>query len=308
MSKQAMKAARIHDYGDADQINVEDAPRPEPGEGQVLVELKATGVNPADWKMRQGLFKNYFPLQFPWIPGLDAAGVVEAVGPGVTRFKPGDEVFGFLNASYADYAVTAETELQHKPSNISFQEAASIPVGALTAWAAVEEAGIQAGQRVLIHGGAGGVGLYAVQLAKGKGAYVIATTSGRNADFVKSLGADEVIDYTKTKFEDAVSNVDVVIDTVGGELIARSFDVIRPDGVLVTVAGMVDPELAQARNIRGSSAGRASAETLGQVADLIAANKLKTQVGAVFSLAQAREAQELSQTGHGRGRIVLTMN
>lgn len=308
MSNQTIKAARIHEYGGADQIKVEDAPRPVPGEGQVLVRIKATGVNPADWKMRQGWYKDYFPLQFPWTPGLDAAGVVEAVGPGVTQFKPGDEVFGFLNASYAEYAVTAEAELQIKPANITFQEAASIPVGALTAWGALEEARVQAGQRVLIQGGAGGVGLYAVQLAKAKGAYVIATASGVNVDYVKSLGADEVVDYTKTKFEDAVKNVDVVIDTVGGELINRSFDVIRPDGVFVTVAGMVDPEAAQARNIRGSSAGRASADKLKQVAELVAANKLKTQVGPVFPLAQAREAQELSQTGHGRGRIVLNIN
>lgn len=305
MSNNTMKAARLHDYGSADQIKVEDAPRPEPAAGQVLVRLKAVGVNPADWKMRQGYYKDYFPLQFPWIPGMEGSGIVEAVGPNVTLFEPGQQVFGIINSSYAEFGVALAAELQLKPDSLSFEQAASITVGALTAWGAIQEADIKPGQRVLVHGAAGGVGLYAIQFAKGKSAHVIATTSGANVDFVKSLGADEVINYQTTRFEKVVQDVDAVIDTVGGELIERSFSVLKPDGVFVTVAGMVDPNAAQARGIRASSAGRASADNLGQIARMVAENKLKTQVATVLPLVKASEAHELSQTGHGRGRIVL---
>jgi NADPH:quinone reductase-like Zn-dependent oxidoreductase len=306
MSNKTMQAARIADYGGPEQIKIEQVPVPEPGEGQVLIRLKATGVNPADWKMRAGYFKQFMPLPFPWIPGLEGAGVVESVGPGVTAVKPGQAVYGPFSNSYAEYVVAPTADVFAKPEPLSFEEAASVPVGALTAWQAVmEEAEVQPGQRVLIHGGAGGVGLYAIQFAKWKGAHVTATASSANAEFVRSLGAEAVIDYQTTRFEDVVKDLDAVIDTVGGDLVGRSVRVIKPGGIFVTVAGMVDPEEGQARGIRATSSRRADTVKLQQISDLLQSGQVVPKVGKVFSLAQARQAQELSQTGHGQGRIIL---
>lgn len=308
MSSNTMQAARIHDYGGPEQIVVEQALCPEPKAGQVLIRIMAAGVNPADWKIRGGAFKQFMPLPFPWIPGLEGAGVVERVAPDVTGFKVGQAVYGTISNSYAQYAAVPAGELVLKPEHLSWEEAASVPVGALTAWQAViEEAEVGAGQRVLIHGGAGGVGLYAVQLARWKGAHVTATASGANADFVRSLGAEKVIDYQKVKFEDVVRDVDAVIDTVGGDLIERSLPVIRSGGRFVTVAGRVDPEIGEARGIQVTSGRRADTAKLGQISQLLESKKLVPFVGKVFPLAQARQAHELSQTGHGRGRIVLKM-
>jgi NADPH:quinone reductase-like Zn-dependent oxidoreductase len=301
-----MKAAQIADYGGPEQIVIEQVPVPEPGKGQVLVRLKAAGVNPADWVMRSGYFKARMQLPFPWIPGLEGAGIVDAVGPDVTKFKPGQAVYGAINNSYAEYAVAAATDVFDKPELLSFEEAASVTHGALTAWQAViEEAEPQPGQRVLVHGGAGGVGLYAVQLAKWKGASVIATASSANTDYVRSLGAETVIDYRTTKFEDVVHDLDAVVDTVGGDLIARSLVVIKQGGVYVTVAGAVDPEVGLARGIRATSARRGDTAKLQEISKLLQAKQLLPHVGKVFPLEQARQAHELSETRHGRGRIVL---
>lgn len=306
MSNNKMKVAQIHEYGGPDKIVVEDAQRPDPTANQVLVRIKASGVNPADWKMREGYFKQFLPLPMPWIPGIEAAGIVEAIGPDVKTLKPGDTVYGPINNTYAEFTVAPETELDRKPENLSFEQAASVPVGALTAWqAVVEEAEVKPGQRVLVHGGAGGVGMFAVQLAKWKGAHVIATASAANADFVRSLGAETVIDYTTINFEEVVKDVDAVIDTVGGDLVERSLPTIKPGGIFVTVAARVDPEAGQSHNIRATSSRRADVDKLQQISELIAAKRLKTEAGKVFPLTQAKQAQELSQTGHGRGRIVL---
>ena len=306
MSNETMQAARIHDYGGPEQIVIEQAPRPEPKAGEVLVRLKAAGVNPADWKMRAGYMKQFVPLAFPWIPGLEGAGIVETVGPNVTTLKPGQEVLGPITNSYAEYAVAPATDLVVKPEFLSFEQAASVPVGALTAWGAViDEAQVQPGQRVLVHGGAGGVGLYAVQFARWKGAQVTATTSTANADFARSLGAEQVIDYHSTKFEDVAKNMDAVIDTVGGDLAERSIRVIRPGGVFITVAGRVDPEIGRAHDIRAANARRADVAKLQTIIELLRSKEIVPVVGKVFPLGHARQAQELSQTGHGRGRIIL---
>ncbi len=306
MSNATMQAIRVHDYGGSEVLVLERMPRPEPKAGQVLVRLKAAGVNPADWKMRAGYYKQFMPLPLPWIPGLEAAGIVEAVGAGVTTLQSGQAVYGPIGNSYAEYAAAEAPDLFAKPAHLSFEQAASVPVGGLTAWQAViEEAEVQPGQRVLIHGGAGGVGLFAVQFARWKGAHVTATASAANADFVRSLGAEKVIDYRTTKFEDVVQDVDAVIDTVGGDIIERSLQVIRPGGILVTVAGRVDPEMGQARGVRATSSRRADTAKLRQITELLESKQLTPEVGKVFPLAQARQAQELSQTGHGRGRIVL---
>jgi NADPH:quinone reductase-like Zn-dependent oxidoreductase len=305
MSGKVMQAVRAHDYGSPDVLRLEQASTLEPGADQVLIRLNAAGVNPVDWKVRSGMYKQFMPVQFPWTPGIDGAGVVEALGADVTQFKKGQAVFGIVTGGYAEYALAQAADMQAKPENISFEEAASIPLGALTAWEAViNAANVQAGQRVLVHGGAGGVGLYAVQLARWKGAHVTATASARNLDFVRSLGAENVIDYNATRFEDAVKDMDIVIDTVGGDLPERSFKVIHPGGIFVTVAAYLAEDAGQAQNVRAISAGRAPSENLKRIAELVEAGQLKPVVGEVFQLGEAWKAQDLSQSGHGRGRII----
>ena len=306
MSNHMIKAIQIQDYGGPELLRLEEVPNPQPGEGQVLIRILAAGVNPADWMMRAGYFKQFMPLQFPWTPGVEGAGIIEAVGTGVTQFKLGQAVFGLVMGAYAEYALAAAGDLQPKPAAVSFEQAASVAMGALTAWAAVvETAQLQSGQRVLVHGAAGGVGLYAVQLARWKGAHVIGTASAANAEFARSLGVEQVIDYNSQPFESLVHDLDAVIDTVGGEIPERSLQTLRRGGVLVTVAGRLPPDMGKAQGVRALSAGRAPAENLGQIAQLIEAGKIRPVAGKVFPLSEARQAQELSQTGHGRGRIVL---
>jgi NADPH:quinone reductase-like Zn-dependent oxidoreductase len=305
MSDLTMKAIRAHDYGDPQVLKLEHAPRPEPQADEVLIRLKAAGVNPADWKYRSGTYKQFMPLQFPWTPGMEGSGIVESVGANVTAFKKGDEVYGIVSGGYAEYALAKANEIQPKPKSITFEEAASLPVGVLTAWGAVEAANVEAGQRVLVHGAAGGVGVYVVQLARWKGAHISGTTSSGNVEFVRSLGAENVIDYHATRFETVLHDMDVVVDTVGGDLAERSFQVLRPGGVYVTVAGRLAEDAGKAQNVKALSAGRAPAENLKKISELIEAKQLKVITGAVFPLADAPQAHELSQTGHGRGRIIL---
>lgn len=309
MSNETMRAVRIHSYGGPEVLVLEETPRPEPKAGEVLVHLKAAGVNPADWKFRAGYFHQFMPLQFPWILGVEGAGIIQAVGAEVKHLKVGHQVYGTFTNSYAEFAVAPVNQVFTKPENLSFEQAAAVPMGALTAWQAViEEAEVKAGQTVLIQGGAGGVGVYAVQLAKWKGARVIATASSNNTEFVRSLGADQVIDYQTTNFEDVVKSVDAVIDTVGGDLIARSLTVIRNGGKFVTVAGRVDPEVGAEREILVTAARRADPDKLKEITTLLEAGKLKPYVGTTFALSEVRQAHELSQTGHGRGRIILNLN
>jgi NADPH:quinone reductase-like Zn-dependent oxidoreductase len=306
MSNATMRAIQAHDYGGPEVLVPGQAPRPEPNADQVLIRLKAAGVNPADWKYRAGFYKQFMPLQFPWTPGLEGSGIVEAVGANVTNLKKGDEVYGIVNGGYAEYALTSANDLQPKPAELTFEEAASIPMGFLTAWGAViDAANIQAGQRVLIHGAAGGIGAYAVQLAKWKGAHVIGTASAENLGFARSLGADNMIDYNATRFETVLKDLDAVIDTVGGDLPERSFQVIRPGGIFVTIAAMLAKDAGKAQNIRAVSTGRASADHLKEASELIKTKQLRPVVGKVFPLAAAPQAQELSETRHGRGRILL---
>ncbi len=306
MSDKTMKAVRIHDYGSLDALTFEDAPRPEPQPGQVLVRMKAAGVNPADSASRLGNFKQWMPLQFPWIPGVEGAGVVELVGTDVKAFKPGQEVYGFVTGAYAQYAIAGEMDLQPKPSNLSWEQAASAPMGSIMAWAAVIEiAKVEEGQAVLIHGAAGGIGSYATQLAHWKKAYVIGVTSKANRDFVKSLGAQLVIDYTEAQFETVVQDVDVVIDTVGGSVIDRSWGVMQPGGILVTVAGRLAEDAGKAQGVRAASVRRPTFGDHMEITRLLQAGELVPTIRATFPLADAREAQELSETRHGRGRIIL---
>lgn len=303
-----MKAIQYHDYGGPEVLVLEEITRPEPGVGQVLIRVMAAGVNPADWKIRSGVYRAFAPVTFPGRPGLDGAGVIEAVGENVTEFQPGDEVYGVLTGAYAEYALASAGYVQPKPANLSFEEAAAVPVGALTAWTAVETANIQAGQRILVHGAAGGVGLYVVQLARAKGAHITATGSAKNLEYIRSLGVETALDYNAAPFETLVSGLDAVIDTVGGELAERSFKVVRPGGIYITVAGRLAPDAGEAEGIRTISVGRAAPAHLAELSALLASKELIPVVGTVFPLAEASAAQALSATGHGRGRIVLKIS
>lgn len=304
-----MKAVRIHAYGGPDVLVYEDVERPAPAAGEVLVRIHAAGVNPADWKVREGYFKAFSNEPLPRILGGDIAGVVESVGSDVTSFKAGDEVYGMTGASggYAEYVAVAAGNLALKPRSLDFVQAAAVPVGALTAWQALfDTAGLSAGQRVLIHAAAGGVGSFAVQLAKAKGAYVIGTASGRNTQFLHDLGVDQVVDYTSTRFEDEVHAVDVVFDTIGGETQERSWQVLKPGGFLVSIVQPPSPETAAARSVRAAVLyAQPDAAELAEIATLIDAGQVKVQVETVLPLTAARQAQELSQSGHTRGKIVL---
>lgn len=306
MSNAKMRAIQVHDYGGPEVLVLEQVAQPEPKAGEVLVKVKAAGVNPADWKRRAGLYKQFMALSFPWTPGLDGAGIVEATGEGVTAYRKGQEIYGLLTGAYAEYAVAQTSDIQPKPAHITFEQAASVPVGALTAWQSViEVAQVQSGQRVLVHGAAGGVGLYAVQFARWKGAHVIGTASKNNLDFIRSLGAESAIDYQAVPFETIVHDMDVVVDTVGGDVIERSWQTLRPNGIFVTVAGRLPADAGKAQGMRAMNGGRAPAEKLRQVSELLESKKIMPVVGRVFPLAEAKQAHALSQTGHGCGRIVL---
>ena len=263
MSNQMMQAVRFHEYGGPENLILEQVPLPKPNADQVMIRMSAAGVNPADWQTRAGYYQKFMPIPLPWTPGIDGAGIVEAVGENVKTFKPGQAVYGLVIGGYAEYALANANEIYPKPSHLTFEQGATVAHGALTAWQAViEEAEVQPGQTILIHGGAGGVGLYAVQFAKWKGARVIATASGANVDFVRSLGSDQVIDYQTTRFEDVVKDVDAVIDTVGSDLVARSLAVIRNGGKYITMAGRVDSEAGTARDILVTMSRRADPSKL----------------------------------------------
>lgn len=308
MSNNTMHAVRFHEYGPPEVLVVDDVPRPDPGDGEVLVRVHAAGVNPIDWKYRAGYLKEFAPLTLPYTPGFDLAGTVEAVGTSVTDFAPGEAVFGRGAASYAEYAIAPHGALARKPTNISFDQAATIPIGGVTAWAGLfDTGGLQAGQRLLIQGAAGGVGSFAVQLGHWKGAYVVGTASSRNIDFVRSLGADEAVDYRTTPVERMPRDFDVVLDIVGGETMDESWHLVKRGGILVAVAGMPSEEKAQQLGVRtsGVKAPPVIAGILQQIAQLIESGTVVTEVGKVYPLEEAAQAHALSETGHGRGRIVL---
>jgi NADPH:quinone reductase-like Zn-dependent oxidoreductase len=308
MAGDSMRAARFHDYGPPEVLVVEEVPRPTPQGGEVLVRVHAAGVNPIDWKLRAGYLKQFMPVQLPYIPGFDLAGMVEAVGPEVTELTVGEAVFGRGAGSYADYAIAPATALARKPASITFDEAATIAIGGVTAWAGLfGAADLQPGQRLLVQGAAGGTGSYGVQLGRWKGAHVIGTASARNLDFVRSLGAEDAVDYNATPVEQVVTNVDVVLDTVGGKTMEQSWQLLKPGGMLVEVAGMPDEEAAQHHGVRASGvqAPPVIAGILQQLAELIESGVVRTQVGTIFPLEEAAQAQALSETGHGRGRVIL---
>jgi NADPH:quinone reductase-like Zn-dependent oxidoreductase len=306
-----MQAVRFHAYGGPDVLVVEEAPRPQPGAGEVLIRVQGAGVNPLDWKARAGHVKEWLQHRLPLIPGWDVSGVVEAVGEGVSAFKSRDRVYGMLNfkldGAYAEYVVAKAGILAPPPSLIDGIRAGAVPLAALTAWQALfDVAGLSYGQSVLIHAAAGGVGHFAVQFAKWKGARVIGTASAENIGFLQELGAAEAIDYKATRFEEAVREVDVVLDPLGGDTQRRSWQVLKKGGILVSTLGISSPEAAREHKVRGEGVSvQPDSAQLSQIAALIDEGKVTPVVTAVLPLAEAARAHELSQAGHVRGKIVL---
>ncbi|MEH2117132.1 NADP-dependent oxidoreductase [Nostoc sp.] len=306
-----IQAIRIHNYGESDVLTLEAIAQPEPQPNEVLIRVQAAGINPIDWKIRAGYLKEAFPMPLPYTPGMDVAGIVEAIGADVKAFQVGQEVYGELGmGAYAEFATAPEDAIALKPNSLDFVQAASVPMVSMTAYQGLfDHADLKPGQTVLIHAASGGVGMFAVQFAKWKGAHVIGTASAANVEFVQSLGADQVIDYNATPFEQVVENVDVVLDTLGGDTQARSYSVVKPGGILVSTAAPPDAQKAEERGIRAEMMNmKPSTSLLEEIASLLDSGQVKTIVAQTFSLSEARQAQKLSQGGHVRGKIVLQIN
>ena len=305
-----MKAVRVHRFGPPEVIALEDVPKPEPNNGEVVVEVKAAGIGPWDALIRSG--KSALPQPLPLVLGSDLSGVIDSIGPGVEQFKVGDEVFGVTNerftGAYAEYALAKAAMIAPKPKSLNHTHAASVPVVAVTAWQMVFDfARLSSGQSVLIQGGAGNVGGYAVQFAKLAGALVIATTSAKDVSYVRSLGGVGVIDYRATRFEERVKETDAVIDTVGGDTLDRSYGVLKRGGIVVSSAAQPSNEKAEHHGVRAVFfLVQVTTERLRKIAELIDAEKLRTEVGEVLWLDEARKGHEMLEGApHRRGKIVI---
>ena len=305
----AMRVVVAHEYGGPEVLKLEDTAVPEPQANEVLVRVIASGVNPADPLILGGRFAKEFGTHLPLVLGYDMAGVVVKTGANVTKLKVGDSVYAYLlwGGGWAEYCISNESESAIKPKSLSFVEASAVPLAALTAWQALIDVGkIQSGQTVLIHGGSGGVGSFAIQIAKAHGARVIATASTTNQDLLKQLGADVAIDYTKQKFEEMARNVDLVLDPVGRDTLARSYGVVKKGGIVVTIVSRCDEAELKKHEIRGASlSSHPDANELTEITKLIDAGKIKPIVSQVLPLADAAKADTQAETHHTRGKIVL---
>jgi NADPH:quinone reductase-like Zn-dependent oxidoreductase len=299
-----MQAVLMHETGDPDILQFEEIERPEPGDGEVLIRVRAASVNPIDWKYRRG----FVDKQLPAILGSDVSGTVE-----VSRaegFAEGDEVFGLaVSGGYAEFATASGAVIAKKPTGVSYEQAAAIPVAGLTAWQALfDRGGLERGQRALVAGAAGGVGHFAVQFAKFAGARAIGTGSSRNRDFVLGLGAGEYVDYTQQDVAEAVSGVDVAFDTVGGETTQSLLPAVRDGGILITIAGAPPEQAARERGVRAELLVMSpSSDQLARIAELVAAGDVRVEMAGVLPLAEVQRAHELSESGHTRGKIILTV-
>lgn len=330
-----MKAFLLDRYGKKERVRIGEVPDPEVREGDVLVQVHAAGVNPVDFKIRNGELKVVLPYRLPLILGNDVAGVVVRVGPRVRRFKPGDEVYARPEkdriGTFAELISMNEDAVAIKPQKLTMEEAASIPLVGLTAWQAlIEKAGLKKGQRVLIHAGSGGVGTFAIQLAKHVGAVVAATTSTANLDWVKALGADIVIDYSTDDFATVLSDYDVVLDSLGGEALEKSLRVLKPGGKLVSISGPPDPDFARdlgsswmlrqvmrllsyrirkkARHHRVSYSFlfmKANGDQLRQIGRLIDSGSIRPVVDRVFAFESTNEALAYVERGRAKGKVVV---
>jgi NADPH:quinone reductase-like Zn-dependent oxidoreductase len=304
-----MKAVVADEYGGPEVLKYQDVPVPEPKDNEILVRVIASGVNPADPLILNGKYAKEFGTHLPLILGYDMAGVVVKTGAKVTKVKVGDPVYAYLlwGGGWAEYCISNESESAIKPKSLTFTEAASVPLAALTAWQALVDIGkIQAGQTVLIHGGSGGVGSFAIQIAKARGARVIATASTANQDLLKQLGADITIDYTKQKFEEIVHDVDLVLDPVGRDTLARSYGVVKKGGIIVTLVSRCDEAELKKHQIRGASlSSHPNSAELAEITKLINDGKIKPIVSQVLPVADAAKADGQAATHHTRGKIVL---
>jgi NADPH:quinone reductase-like Zn-dependent oxidoreductase len=308
-----MKAVRIHEYGGPEVLRYEDQPDPVAGPGQILVRVKASSVNPVDWKIRSGAVQKIVNYPMPLILGGDIAGVVEAVGGGVTTFQRGDAVFAFVGlvGAYAGLVAIDAAHVARKPANLGFEEAASLPLVALTAWQGFFNDGrTVTGKRVIVHNAAGGVGSVAVQIAKAKGAWVLGTASAKNADFVRSLGADEVTEFRVTPVSSQPKNFDVLIDNQGDTLAVGAWSLLKPGGTVIRIAAGADAPPQAEQNGLTIVKWRVmpNGAQLGEIGVLAEAGKIRAIVASVFPLSQVAAAHEQSQTGHARGKIVLRMD
>jgi NADPH:quinone reductase-like Zn-dependent oxidoreductase len=310
MTATLMTACQVHHFGGPEAITFDHITRPEPGADEVLVRVLAAGVGPWDAWIRAG--KSVLPQPLPLTLGSDLSGIVEAVGPGVTTFRPGDAVFGVTNArftgAYAEYALASAAMVARRPARLDPIDAASVPVVAVTAQQAIEQAGPPAGATILIHGAAGSVGAYAVQLAHRAGAHIIATAGAKDLGYVRGLGADTVVDYRTARFEDVARDVDAVLDFAGGEAQRRSFAVLRRGGRLISAVSDPDQALAAQHGVTAAFfLVQVTTERLTALGRLIEAGALATNVGAVLPLASARVAHEMldGTRPHPRGKIVL---
>lgn len=309
-----MRAIQLQEFGGPEVLQVHEIPMPEAAAGELLLRVRAAGINPVDTGVRSGGAASLAAAVPPYVPGFDVSGVVAAIGAGVTNFEIGDEVFAMLDlrrgGGYAEYAIVKAGEAAAKPPSASHAEAASVPLVALTAWQVLFEiADLQQGQTVLIHAGAGGVGSIAIQLAKWRGARVIATASEYNHDFLRELGVDVAVDYRTQRFEDFASEVDVVLDSIGGETQVRSMTVLKEGGTLVSIVGLTPQGRDPDRNIRVTSTlVQANGEQLSQIGELIEAGVIRPIVSYRFPLEGAAQAHEQSETRRTRGKIVLEID
>jgi NADPH:quinone reductase-like Zn-dependent oxidoreductase len=302
-----MKAIVINAYGNEDVVNYVDVERPEPKADEVLVKVRVAGVNPIDWKIRNGAGER-LGLKLPISLGGEIAGTIDKIGSDVRDFQVGDAVYGIVpSGGYAEYAIAKIGEIAPKPQSLDFENAAAIPLGALTAWQAMFDlANLSSGQTILITAASGGVGSLAVQLAKAKGAFVIGMASGCNEAFVRDLGADEFVDYTKQNFEEVVKDVDVVFDTVGGDTFEKAFQTLKPGGFLVTAVQFPSAEKAREFGVKAARVYcKPNAAQLAAIGKLVDEGKLTAHVSTVLPLAEVKKAHQLSESGRTRGKIVL---
>jgi NADPH:quinone reductase-like Zn-dependent oxidoreductase len=305
-----MRAIVIHAYGGPDVMKLEEVARPEPAVDEVLIRVVSASINPVDVAIRKGYLVKLVG-NFPLILGMDAAGVVEKVGSKVTKCKAGDPVFAFFTlkgeGGYAEFVTAKEDQLASKPSTVSFAQAAGVGAAGSTAWEAlVDTANLRASQTVLIHGGSGGVGHLAIQIAKARGAKVFATASTAKQEFLRQMGADVAIDYTRTKFEDVAKDVDVVLDTVGEDTLERSYGVVKKGGIIVSIVDDPKPAALEAHGIRGVTLRcTPKAGVLEELSKLMEAKKVTPVISQTFGMADVVKAQEQIATGHTRGKIVL---
>ncbi len=301
-----MKAVRIAQYGGSGQLKYEEVPLPGIGPNQVLAKVRYAGLNPIDWKIRDGQMKNFRPVSFPLTLGQDFAGEIVAVGGDSGHFRTGERVFGFGEGTYAEFTAAAITLIAAIPEKMDFAVAAALPTAGITALQAIRDyVQPKPGTRILIHGAAGAVGSFATQIAKVWGAQVIGTASGEDIVYLRSLGHVQVVDYKNERFE-SVGQVDAVLDLVGGETATRSFAVVKKGGAIVSTVGAVNAELAAQAGIRGvNMVSKGNAADLSELAGLVERGDVKPRMGEVFPLEQAREAQDASQQGRAKGKILL---